>query len=224
VVWEGPLLADLLKDSRALLDLARTADAGTVIVDSLKDLATKLSDDEVGSTVNRAMQFVVADGREILGLHHPRKGQGGSKPITLEDLYGSTWLAAGAGSVLSLWGAAGDPIVELRHLKQPAAEVGPLRIENHSATGHMTVFGGEVDPLSVVRNGGAEGVTTLDLTRLMFPGSKEISDNQRKKAQRKLDRLVTGGHVHKVEHQRGGDTGTTPARYFPIDTDHSDEP
>jgi hypothetical protein len=34
-------------------------------------------------------------------------------------------ITAGAGSVVLLWGAAGDPIVEWRHLKQPAAEVGP---------------------------------------------------------------------------------------------------
>ena len=89
----------------------------------------------MGGNVNRAVQYVVVEGIEVVGLHHQRKGQGGAKPNGLEDVYGSTWLTAGMGSVVLLWGAAGDPNVELRHLKQPVAEVGPLRIEHDQLTG-----------------------------------------------------------------------------------------
>jgi len=135
VVWEGPLQFDLGRVPEHLRETVNEAGAGDVFLDSLKDAAVKLTDDEVGGNVNRAMQLCVADGIEVVGMHHQRKGQGGSRPTTLEDVYGSTWITAGAGSVVLLWGSAGDPIVDLAHLKQPAAEVGPHRIEHDHFTG-----------------------------------------------------------------------------------------
>lgn len=63
VVWKGPLPFDVLRDSAALADMATRNEVGTVVVDSLKDVAPKLSDDEVGGRVNNALQEVIA--REI---------------------------------------------------------------------------------------------------------------------------------------------------------------
>lgn len=223
VVWKGPLPADIGKVPTTLLELAQDAGADTVVTDSLKDAASKLADDEVGGNVNRAHQHLVANGIEALSLHHQRKGQGGAKPTSLEDVYGSTWLTAGAGSVLLLWGAAGDPIVELRHLKQPAGEIGPLKVEHDHLTGRSTVYRGQIDTLRVLRNGGARGVTSVEIARLMFECEKP-SDNQRKKAQRQLDRLVNDGHAKKEDHVRAGDGGVQPARYYPIDNHHGDQP
>lgn len=216
-VWEGPLPFDLGKAPGTLLDLAQSVDAGTVMIDSVKDAAVKLTDDEAGGNLNRAIQYVIADGREVGALHHQRKGQGGAKPQTLEDVYGSTWLTAGMGSVILLWGAAGDPLVELRHLKQPAAEIGPLKIEHDHLTGVSTVHRGQIDVLHVLRNHGPHGVTSLDIARLMFEVEKP-SDNQRKKAQRHLDRLVNDGLAHKTDHVRAGAGGVSPARYYATDT------
>jgi hypothetical protein len=58
------------------------------------------------------------------------------------NLYGSTWLPSGAGSVIMLTGKACDPIVSMRHLKQPPAEVGPFRIHHNCDTGRSSVWEG----------------------------------------------------------------------------------
>jgi hypothetical protein len=50
-VWQGPPPHDLAKHPSLLLELCKQASADAVIVDSLKDAAVGLSDDEVG--VNR---------------------------------------------------------------------------------------------------------------------------------------------------------------------------
>jgi KaiC/GvpD/RAD55 family RecA-like ATPase len=127
-VWRGPLEADLGARPHILLELCEKHDAGTVVLDSLKDVALELSKDETGSRVNNALQLTVAEGVDVVVLHHQRKAtSAGTKPTTLSDVYGSTWLTAGAGSVILLWGEAGWPIVELSHLKQPAGDDRPVR-------------------------------------------------------------------------------------------------
>ena len=123
-VHRGPLPTDLAKVPDQLVTLARKAGADVVVVDSLKDACAKLTDDESGSMVNRAIQYANAADLDVLVLHHQRKGQAGAKPTTLADVYGSTWLTAGAGSVVLLWGEAGSETVELTHLKQPADQIG----------------------------------------------------------------------------------------------------
>ena len=215
-VWEGPLPFDLGRVPETLIEIARPAGAGTVVLDSYKDAAVKLTDDETGGNLNRAVQYCVADGIEVLGLHHQRKGQGGARPNTLEDVYGSTWITAGAGSVILLWGAAGDPLVELVHLKQPATEIGPLKIEHNHITGRSSVYRGAVDALAVLRNAPA-GVTSVDLARLMFEVEKP-NDNLRKKAQRSLERLVRDGHASPSTGSRGGVGGSTSTRYFAVES------
>ena len=113
-VWQGPPIADLARHPGDLLAMCQEADADTVVVDSLKDAAIGLSDDEVGAGYNRARQIAIAAGVQIIELHHLRKATQGSKAVqTLDDLYGSTWLTNGAGSVLLLTGES--PVVTLRH-------------------------------------------------------------------------------------------------------------
>ena len=212
LVWEGPLPADLGRRPETLLALARQAKAGTVVVDSLKDASVKLSDDEVGGNTNRAVQHALAEGVDVLALHHQRKAQNGARPTSLDDVYGSTWLTAGAGSVVLLWGAPGDPIVELTHLKQPAGEVGPLQVEHDHLAGTSMVFRGHVDPLVALRHA-PHGLTSVDLARAMFEVEKP-TDNQRKKAQRQLDRLVRDGRARRVaDYARNPVDGNAAARY-----------
>ena len=215
IVHEGPLPLDLGKVPEQLRVIVADADAGTVFIDSLKDAAVKITDDEVGGNLNRAIQQVLRDGIEVAGLHHQRKGQGGAKPTTLEDVYGSTWVTAGAGSVVPLAGAAGDPIVELRHLKQPASEVGPLKIEHNHPTGLSVVFRGQVDPMLGLLRNAPSGITAMELARVMFEVEKP-NDNQRKKAQRQLDRLVRDGLALKDSYVPAGAGGAVGARYHAI--------
>jgi hypothetical protein len=87
--------------------------------------------DEVGAGYNRARQALVADGRQVCDLRHiVKRGPNGQAPSTVADIYGSTWLTSGAGSVV-LTGEPGDPIINFRHVEQPANEVGPWRLPHH---------------------------------------------------------------------------------------------
>lgn len=216
VVWEGPPSRDMARHPGELYRLAQRCEAGTIVIDSLKDAAVGLNDDEVGAGLNRALQECVAHGVEVLGLHHQRKGQNGAKPTSLEDVYGSTWIVAGAGSVVLLWGRAGDPIVELRHLKQPAEEVGPIRVEHHATTGTSTVYRG-FDVLSFLTNRGATGATATDTARAMTEKDTP-TDNERKKAQRQLDRLVAADLAVRDAPGIGGSGGSSGAVYRVTET------
>lgn len=207
--WPGPPIADIGRHPGELLNLAVAVGAGTVVIDSMKDAAVKLTDDETGSNVNRAIQEVIAHGIEVLVLHHQKKGQNGSKPNTLEDVYGSTWLTAGMGSVVLLWGTGGDPLVELRHLKQPADEIGPLTIEHH-LDGTSSVYRG-FDLMGYLTLRGEQGATVAEVARAMF--EKDPNDTERKKAQRRLDRLVADGKAARDAALLGGAGGSKGARY-----------
>lgn len=214
VVRPGPPPGDFATNPSALVELAAQHRAGVVVIDSLKDVALGLSDDKVGAGLNNALQRTLAEGVEVLALHHQRKGQDGRKPQKLEDVYGSTWITAGAGSVVLLWGNPGDPIVELRHLKQPAGDVGPLTLEHDHVAGITKVQAG-FDPLTCLRHA-PTGLTALEVARIMLAGS-EPDEVARRKAQRRLDRLVNDGHAHRIEGTRGGSGGTTAARYVVVD-------
>jgi len=81
-VWEGPPPADVAKRPSILLELCQEAGADTIFIDSLKDAAMRLSDDEVGSAVNRALQLCIANGIQTVSNHHNRKAQGDNKNPT----------------------------------------------------------------------------------------------------------------------------------------------
>jgi replicative DNA helicase len=177
------------------------AGADTVVVDSLKDAAIGLSDDEVGAGYNRARQKVITEGVEVLELHHQRKSQNGSVPSKLDDVYGSVWLTAGTGSVILLWGEAGDPVVAFRHLKQPMAEVGPFQVQHDHATGHTSLFHA-VDLLALAAR--REGVTALQAAEIVAE-SKKPTAAEKEKARRRLEKLADSGSLIKVDYGvRGG--------------------
>lgn len=199
--WEGPPPGDVARHPTVLLSLAQLAEADVIIIDSIKDAAVGLSEDEVAAAYNRARQNCLANGVQVLELHHMvKRGAGGNKPKELADVYGSAWLTAGAGSVLLLWGAAGDPIVEMIHLKQPAGEVGPWKLEHDHGTGTTTVFHG-ADVLTFIASKGAAGATAQTVAALIFDSEKP-TDSERKKAARKLQKLVEQGHLDRFEQAR----------------------
>lgn len=207
VVWQGPPPADLAKFPSLLLDLARKADADTIVVDSLKDAAVGLTDDEVGAGYNRARQGAIVAGVQVVELHHLRKAPTGAKTghVSIDDLYGSTWLTSGAGSVLLLAGEPGDPIVTLHHLKQPADPVGPLKIIHDHDTGRSTVW--HASDLVQVAKTTPGGISALDAARVLFDTDRPTAP-QREKARRRLDRLTDQGHLVVVSE---GDRSTNTA-------------
>jgi hypothetical protein len=192
-VWQGPLEFRIAEDPSALAAWLLRHGAGAVVIDSLKDVAIGLAEDAIGAAVAQAMQHVVAAGIELVVLHHQRKGQDGRKPRTLEDVYGSTWLTAGAGSVLLVWGEAGDPYVELRHLKQPAGEVGPLQVHHDHGRGRTTLPDG-IDLLDLA----SRGVTATEAACAIYDLSTP-SRNQRERARRRLEKLGDEGRVTRRE-------------------------
>jgi replicative DNA helicase len=216
VVWPGPPETDLAQQPKTLLQLARRHGADTVVIDSLKDGALDLVKDEIGVRYNQARQTALAAGIQLLELHHQRKaGADNKRPRSISDVYGSVWLTAGAGSVILLWGDPGDPIVELAHLKQPAEEVGPMRLLHDAPTGSISIQQG-VDLLTLLRT--QPGLTAADAARLLFdiegrsPEPKEIE-----KARRRLDSLVRRGlaKLQPGASKRSGSAGA-PTTYHPI--------
>lgn len=218
VVWPGPPEKDIAVHPELMLKMAHDADADTVFVDSLKDAALGLSNDEVGAGYNRARQNCLANGVEVFELHHMKKNGSSSsgnqtKPTKLEDVYGSAWITAGAGSVVLLVGDAGDSVVEWRHLKQPAEPVGPLVIEHDHNTGTSSVYDG-TDPYEFIRKAGEEGITVRDFCDkwLGTPDpSTPAGKNAIAKARRKLESYVRSGYVECVD--KGDKATSRPARY-----------
>lgn len=207
VVWPGPPPGDLAAHPELLAQMVAAAEADTVILDSLKDAAVGLSKDEVAAAVNRAIQTVLAAGAEVAVTHHQTKhGAGGiGKALSLADVYGSQWITSGAGSVIILAGDAGDPVVELRHVKQPANEVGPLHLIHNATEGKTEIYRDEktVDPLQFLR--ARKSVTARMLAVAMFT-TDEPDRAQVMKAHRRLEALARAGHADTVTSasDRGG--------------------
>jgi len=191
VVWKGPPPYDLAKRPETLALLCEQAGADTVVVDSLKDAVVKLSDDESGGGYNRARQRALVEGVEVIELHHQRKSSGDNKkPSKLDDVYGSTWLTAGAGSVFVIWGEAGDPVVELIHLKQPMEPLGPWSVAHDHEAGTSQLHH-STDILALVRVQ-RDGLTARMLAAHMF-GADKPTEAQLQKARRKLQGYVSRG-------------------------------
>lgn len=209
VVWKGPPPKDIAANPEILSAMCAKADADTVVVDSLKDAAVGIAKDEVGAGYNRARQHAIADGFEVAETHHMRKSSADNKePNGIDDIYGSTWLTAGAGSVVLLWGEPGDPVVKFRHLKQPESEVGPFNVLHDHDTGVSEVQAG-VDLAAMIVRSGTQGVTTLEYAVAMF-GVVKPNPAQKEKARRRLEREVDNGLLSRV----GGTSGGGGARYF----------
>ena len=204
----GPPPKDMARNPDLLLELCQAARADTVVVDSLKDAAIGLTDDEVGAGWNRARQLTVAAGVQVLELHHlVKRGANGRDPETLADVYGSAWLTAGVGSCLVLLGDAGSPLVKVRHLKPVAEPFGPAELAHDHTTGVTTVHH-RVDLLELCA-----------ITRVQTPrtAAQQLFDCEKPKpaelerARRKLEQLVKAG---KLVRRQNGTTGEST--YHPL--------
>jgi hypothetical protein len=83
----------------------------------------------------------------------------------IDDVYGSRWLTAGAGSVISMWvDEEGSTRVHVKQVKSPGEFVPELEVDVHKADGTM---GAQVhiDPTAFVKAAGVAGVTVADYAR-----------------------------------------------------------
>jgi hypothetical protein len=195
-IWEGPLPADAAESVDVLLDAAEhywqmgshRGLVRVVFLDTVKDAAVGLSDEKVGQRYNQARQRLLAgDHRQLVELHHLTKGG---------DAYGSTFLHAGAGSVLRLSGKVGAATATLTHILPVADVVGPLRLTVDHAAGEITVRtdrpkaaaedDGEPDAAAVEdlvswAIGQGQGVTARDAAVFLYgaAGRAEVARAQR---------------------------------------------
>lgn len=213
IVWKGPPPCNVLKDPESLSIFVQEMGAGTVMVDSLKDIVPDLSKDETGSRYNIARQHLTAADIDLVELHHQRKARSdGGKPKHLDDVYGSTWITAGAGSVFVLWGEAGDPIVEMLHLKQPMEPYGPHKIHHDHTTG-TTTLDNPVDLVAILSSA-QRGLSARTAAITLFEKS-EPNRNEVEKARRRLDGLCRSGLAHRRDGSKGGTNGGENTVYFP---------
>lgn len=213
--WAGPLPTDAAVDPLTFVRIARQIEAEVLFVDSMKDAAIGLSKDEVGAGYNRARQYALAEGIQIVELHHVVKnGADGKAPRNLAGIYGSTWLTSGAGSVIMLWGEAGDPIIELNHLKQPLNEVGPFKVRHNRETGISEVFHDEdTDVIALARRCRTTGLSAQEAACCLFQVEKPTTA-QLEKTRRKLAKFVDDGLL--VADGGGGRGRGNAARWFAV--------
>ena len=163
---------------------SRNGQTDTVIIDSLKDAYIGLSDDEASAAYNWPGKPRCKVAYRWSSCTSGQARPGRASPTTLADVYGSTFIPAGAGSVVLLWGQPGDPPVQFRHLKQPMAEVGPWPILHDHARGVSTVHrGADLVQLATIAEpeGSRSGQPHVPCSRTTKP-----TDAQIEKARRKL--------------------------------------
>jgi replicative DNA helicase len=148
------------------------------------------------------VQDCVVNGVDVVSLHHPRKTNQANpqKSLAVDDVYGSTWVTAGQGSIIALNGTPGSGVAKFRHLKHPVDEVAGFDIEIDYATGSVSAVGTRsvVDFLEAQAGG---PVSTPEIIAYV-EGTPDYTPARAKAIHRQLDRLVTAGAVTK--HKQNG--------------------
>lgn len=204
-VWKGPPASNPVSkfaDFRALVERSKP---DVVILDSLKDFVIGLSTDDVSAEYNRVRQALLLAGIEVLEIHHSKKG--GIR--SLDEVFGSTWLSSGCGSVIALDGTAGSRRTTLRHLKSPAAPIGTIKLTLDPVAGCFRRDQPNRDLYELLENAGCRGLTVAQAS-----GSSDRSVQERTRAA--LERLVRDGKAHRVSGSRGGGLKRNPTRYFSV--------
>jgi replicative DNA helicase len=217
-IRKGPLPFNLVKEPWRLAVFVQSYGCCEVVIDSLKDVAPGLASDDVGSAVNLALQECLACEIEVLAIHHHRKATADNpRPKALADVYGSSMLTNGAGSVVTLWApAAGSPMVEVHHLKQPSHEVPTMMALVDIDVGDFLVQ--EVGDLLALLRRAPRGVAAAGAAVAMFT-SAQPSRQQVEKARRALNRLVAKGLALKSEGGRDEHGRQAEALYVATTTD-----
>lgn len=217
-VWRGPLPFDPLGSPDALADWLQSefGHVSDVHADSLKDMASNLSEDGVGSRLNSAIQEVISRGINWVGLHHQRKASGeNKKPDSLADVYGSRWLTAGHGSVLMLTRERDDKdVVELSQLKEPADRVPRMLLRHDRSRGSTRPITASRTVEQVLDEKGESGATIAEVASAVYgKSSTDLENGERKRVGRQLGAMVENGSAKKVDGSKGGSGGSKAARY-----------
>lgn len=212
-IWDAPLPFKLTDDPQRLADWVQEVcpGVGDVIVDSVKDLAVGVSNDDVGAAVNIAWQGVIARGIDLLLLHHQRKAQNGAGRLnTLDDTYGSTWLTSGLGSVFALDGEPGAEVVKLKHLKSVMMQLDNTDLRHDHLTGTTMLHqASTVELLDLLNEVGEAGTTAAGAAQAVIGAAGTA---EQKRVRRQLNDLVGKGTAEKIKGNRSK-TGAEPDRW-----------
>lgn len=196
-IWQGRLLGDAAEHLDVLADTADCFESiAVVVVDSLKDVALGLSDEKVGQRYHYARQKLIASGRQLIELHHLNKSGGD---------YGSTFIAAGAGSVMRLSGKPSGKTVTLTQVLPAAELVPPITLSIDRAAGTMAVkpkaakpaadadaeAAGEPDTEDLVAwvMGQGDGVTATEAAQFLYASTKRADVEKARRALNACDDL-----------------------------------
>ncbi|MEU7915807.1 AAA family ATPase [Microbispora bryophytorum] len=199
-IWEGPLPGDITADKRLLISMCQRFGRTRIVVDSIKDVLPNASDEARAGGYNIARQEALAEGLEWVELHHNRKsGADNKEPSKLDDVYGSRWITAGAGSVLSLFGEPGDIVLRLTHLKPLGEPILPTWVEITRHSGEVKVHEQQT-PESVLAAAGDSGYTAEEAAKILFGRAKGApSKNEIQNTRNKIKRLIEVGKAEEFK-------------------------
>jgi replicative DNA helicase len=199
IMHRGPLPFRLEDDPQSLLRFVDAVGGDSVVIDSLKDVTGSLTSDEAGQAYNRAVQSCVAAGVDVLTLHHNRKANDGRSTRTVDEVYGSTFLTAGQGSVLALEGRPGDTLLKLRSLKSPSGDVGPIGLRLDLDSGRVSRTDGTgLIPWVLSQPGGCSARDAAEF----IEGNGAPDRAAIERARRQLDGLVKSGQLVSTDFGR----------------------
>lgn len=175
----------------AFLELCERHNGTMLILDSAKDVAPgPLKDEEPAGKLVDAWSRCIANEIDVAAMHHPRKGQSSTAPPdSVDEIYGSSMLANGAGSILSMYGVPGSGTAGMVQLKMPARQAPAMDIVFNYETGTITRRNYR-DLNDFLQRG--EWVTVRQVAAFLYAKPEhEVTHPERKRATRKLQNLVT---------------------------------
>lgn len=186
-----------------LREQASEFDASTVVIDSLFDAVSSLTDDKAAIAYNKGRQALMKSGIDLLEVHHDRKrttdGHGGKGK--LDDTYGSRWLTSGAGSVLLLIPMGGDDDgprnIWLRQRKS-IRDVNPKILMTFRAEDGLLAAGSSMsiaDQIDMTLLIALEPMKARDLAEAVLQREPSVSEVE--SIRRQADRLVASGQAVK---------------------------
>lgn len=198
-VHRGPLPVAITTHPEWLLEQCMENNIGTVFVDSIKDAVPEASKEEYANRYNQVRQLHLSNTIQWVELHHNRKAGAENKEITtLDDVYGSRWITAGAGSVINLHGHAGDSIIEMSQIKIPAGEFFPQNVTFNKDHG-TAAFYHQISIEDVIKASGYEGCTARQIASRVFK-TDHPTNNNNNIIRNKINRLMNKGEpIEKVE-------------------------
>ena len=207
VVREGRIPVALTDERYTdwLLEQAQMVGATTVVLDSLKNVVLKPSDEGLANTYDSTRQTLVNARINLIEIHHTRKRgtEGRTQRGVQDDVYGSFSLVAGAGSVLVLTPDKEEGSVWLQQVKSLAGAYRPTKLTLDGEAGRFSLTAAS-ETLDARITGmfllpGLDGekvrLHPRDLYPALFP--KGATPNDETAVRKRLARLLATGELVK---------------------------